>query len=379
MKKVLFFTDTPLLGGAELQMFLLAKFLPKERYEVSLACLSNSNLDQWCELFLQEEIKVQRLPSSYKNDPKIFYTLRGLLKKEKPDFLHIHLWNPASGRFAFLATKSLKIPFVITEHDPFRLDPFKRGLKHFLAQPKAVIAISKNNQKFLEEEYAEKTSLIQHIPNGIDIDEWKSRSQTVKETNRNSIRKEVFGLEENGFAILNVATLHERKGQETLLKAMALMLKTMPGEKSPRLKLALCGDGEHREKFVKLVRELKIENFVKFLGHRDDVPQLLFAADLFVLPSHREGFGLAILEAGMMELPVVASNVGGIPDIIEDGKDGVLVQPRNEILLAEAIMKLLMSPEKRLALGSTLREKAMKSFSAKMMAERTAEVYDKIL
>lgn len=394
MKKILFFTDTPLLGGAELQMFLLAKFLKKEKYRVFLACLSNPSLDHWCKQFEDAGIKVFRIPSRQKNHPKIFFVLRKILREEKIDLIHIHLWNPASGRSAFLAARNCHVPYIVTEHDPFRLNPLKRGLKRFLIKkPSGVIAISKENQEFLKQEYRGKLQNIHWIPNGIDIEAWKNETEKLSDIDRRKVREEIFQARENDFVITNIATLHERKGQETLLKGFALLLKKdfrhSPEQLSPvfagtpslrsGVRLVLVGDGEYRQKFERLTQDLKLQDKVKFLGHRNDVMRLLPASDLFVLPSHREGFGLAILEAAMAKLPVVASNIGGIPDIIEDGKDGILVPPRNPEALADAMKDLIQEPEKCLAFGSALHEKVMSRFHAKMMAEKTEALYDSIL
>lgn len=379
MKRIFFFTDTPIVGGAELQMFLLAKFLPRETYECTLVCLGNPSLTIWTGFFEHEGIRVIRLPFSYKNDPRIFFELRKILEREKPDLFHIHLWNPASGRFAFLAAKSLKIPYLVTEHDPFRLNPVKRGLKRFLTKPKAVIAISKENREFLRSEYGFLGDNIFHVPNGIDVKSWETIALPFSRNDRQKIRNEIFGLDDNGFAVINVATLHERKGQETLLRAVSLLLTLISTEEKKILRIFLTGDGEHRKKFEALADELGLRPIVQFLGQRNDIPWLLLASDLFVLPSHREGFGLAILEAGMAKLPVIGTRVGGIQDIIENEKDGLLIPPKNEEALARAILELFRNPEKRLAFGSALYEKVVKNFRAETTAERTAKVYDTIL
>lgn len=374
MKKILFFTDTALVGGAELQIYLLGKFVSREKYELSIACLDNHALNEWYRQ-LTEEIKVHRLKYSYKNDPRIFFALYRLLKQKKIDLLHIHLWNPASGRFAFLAARACGVPYLVTEHDPFRLNPLKRGLKKILAnRPKAIIAISKENEAFLRQEYRGK--LIAHVANGIDTEGWKSNMEKLTVADRANTRREIFGAREHNFVILNVAALHERKGQDILLKAFKLLKEKM---EYGSCRLILVGEGEHRQKFQTLTKELELMDSVKFLGQRSDIARLLKASDLFVLPSRREGFGLVLLEAAMAKLPIIATNVGGVPDIIENEKEGVLVPPQNPEMLAQAMMELTGEPEKRLALSSSLHEKVMNFFDAKLMAKRTEAVYDRIL
>ncbi len=358
-----------------MQMYLLAKFLNKQKYEISLICLANTSLDQWCEKIAHERVQVIRLPYSYKNHPGIFFALKKIFKENRPNLLHIHLWNPASCRLALLAAKACKIPFIITEHDPFSLSMIKLWLKKWLTNDtKAVIAVSRENQKFLILEYAGKNII--HIPNGIDCAYWE-KTRIASSDERKKTRNGL-SISENQFVIINVAALHKRKGQETLLEAFAQLLqeKTESKNTAQNPVLLLAGEGEHRKYFEDLAQKLSLVNSVKFLGFRSDIPELLHASDLVTLPSHREAFGIAILEAGMAKKPVIASKVGGITDIIDDGKEGILVEPHNAETLKKAISELINNGEKRLRFAAALHEKIMKTFDAKLMAERTAEVYD---
>lgn len=366
VKKILFYTDTPLLGGAENQMYLLAKFLPKERFEITLACSSYQNLNAWCQQFMGIGVAVQRLRVLHKHDPRHFFYLQKLIPKF--DLLHLHIWNPASCRYALAA--SGKIPVVVTEHDPFSLKGLKGWLKNKLMEHvKTIIVCSLAAKNILCEQATGWKSKINIIPNGIDIENFRKEAAPVE---RREIRRASLGNELNKKIILCAAELHERKGQQYLISAIKLL-----APRYPDIKLVLAGEGVLRKYYEKLTRPLG--NFVSLLGRRRDIASLMAAADMFVLPSVREAFGLVLLEAASLGLPIIATNVGGIPEIVEHGKTGLLVAPGNPEEMAKAIEVYLEKPEFAQELANRAKEKVEREFHARSMAMRTAEVYDKVL
>lgn len=367
MKRILFYTDTPLLGGAENQMYLLAKFLPKERFTVTLACANTLRLNSWCQKFLELGIKVIRLKVLHKHDPLYFFYLKKLLPQF--DLLHLHIWNPASGRFGFLAAGN-KTPIVITEHDPFPLHGLKGWLKKKLMKKvkKIIVASRAAKELVLQQELAFKP-LLRIIPNGIDIEAWRIEASV---SNKNEFRRFHFKASPQEKVILCVAELHKRKGQKYLIEATHLLQLQIP-----EIKLVFVGDGPARKQYEAVAR--KLGNRVLFLGHRKEVAQLMAASDLFVLPSIREAFGLVILEASALELPVIASRVGGISEIIEDNKTGLLVPPENSRALADALSLLLKDPAHAAKLAKNARRRIETQFGAARMAEDTAAVYDECL
>lgn len=365
MKRILFYTDTPLLGGAENQMLLLAKFLPKEKYAVALACSNLKNLNPWCQDFMEAGVPVFRAAVLHKHDPRHYVFLKKILPRF--DLLHLHIWNPASCRYAFLA--AAKTPIVVTEHDPFPLKGLKSWLKkQFYKKVLRIIATSNAAKKLALEQNAEWEPKISLVPNGIDIEQWKNESIVE---NRNLFRHEHFNALPGEKIILSVAELHERKGQKHLIAAMKTVLSDFPN-----VKLALVGEGKCRKFYEKIASELN--GRIIFLGRRREIPKLMAAADIFVLPSEREAFGLVLLEAAVSGLPVVAANVGGIAEIVENNKTGILVEPKNPAALADAIKEILANPAKALELVKNAKEKTEIHFSAKTMAQKTAEVYEEV-
>lgn len=373
MKKILFYTDTPIAGGAEIQTFLLAKFLDKSKFTPILACSNFPQLNRWCENFEKEGIKVIRLNVKHKHDPRHYFQLRKIIKEEKIDLVHLQVWNPASCRYGFLASK--KIPLLITEHDPFALGKIKTFFKKsLLKRVTKIIAISNENVRTLNQLYPQQKNKITMIHNGIDITWWQSQFLRFTDEDRKKIKEDLFKAQNDTLIIICVAELHERKGQESLIKAIPKVVSQFPN-----IKLVLVGEGPNRHVLEKLVEKLNISEHVVFTGRQKEIPQLLKSADIFVLPSKREAFGLVLLEAMISGLPVVASKTGGIPEIIKDEKNGILFEAENFEELADDLVNLIGNPEKRLSLAIAGQKIVQEKFYAKTMAENYEKVYEKIV
>ncbi len=373
MKNILLYTDTPQIGGAELQMFLLAKFINKEKFKPILACSNFQELDKWCAKFEKEEIKVTRLNVKHKHDPRHLIQLKKIMKEEKIDILHAHIWNPASCRYAYMAAG--KTPFITTEHDPFKLSPIKNALKkRSLKKVTKIVAISKNNKELLEKLYPKQKEKMTLIHNGIDTTWWKSQLLRITENEIKKIKKEIFHAKSDTLIITTIAELHERKGLKHLIQAMPAIV-----EKFPNVKSIIIGDGPHRESLEKLIKKLRLEAHVSLLGRRKKIPKLLKSSNIFCLPSRREGFGLVNLEAMMIPLPIVATKAGGIPEIVEDGKTGTIAEPENSEALARALIELVNSSEKRKSFAEAGHKRVLKNFDAKKMADEYEKIYKKIV
>ncbi|MFH1218525.1 MAG: glycosyltransferase family 4 protein [Candidatus Peregrinibacteria bacterium] len=375
MKKILLYTDTPQIGGAEHQTYLLAKFLDKRKFTPILACSHSPALDKWCRQFEQEGIKVIRLNVSNKHDPRHHSQLKKILKEQKIDLLHAQVWNPASCRYAYTAAKATKTPLMTTEHDPFPLpllkDIFKKqGLKNV----QRIIAISKNNKQLLQKLYPAHKDKIQLVLNGIDTLWWQSQILRFTELDLEKIKTETFQANEDTLIIISIAELHERKGLKFLISAMPEIIKSYPNTK-----LVIVGEGPDRKNLEKLIRKLKMEDHIILLGRKKEIPHLLKASNIFVLPSKREAFGLVNLEAMLTPLAVVATKVGGIPDIISHQKTGLLVRPQDTPALARTLKQLIASPVKRKKMAKAGKSRALKLFSAKKMALAYEKIYSKIL
>jgi len=204
---------------------------------------------------------------------------------------------------------------------------------------------------------------IRVVPSGIDLEPFQAPCD------RAALRARL-GIDVGTFLVLNVAALAPHKSQETLLEAAALLRGRVAG-----LRVWIAGEGPERRALEARLAGTGAGGAVRLLGFREDVADLLRAADLFCISSWLEGLGTSILDAMAAGLPVVATRVGGIPEVVADGETGLLVEPRSPALLAEAIASLAGDPSRRAGMGARAKE-VVRAFSADRTAERTRALYE---
>jgi glycosyltransferase involved in cell wall biosynthesis len=204
------------------------------------------------------------------------------------------------------------------------------------------------------------------IPNGIPT------PPAVTRDVRQNLRREITG-DEGRILLLAVGRFVPSKGYEDIIEAFAQLYRT-----NPRCFLAIAGSGRLFDKIRRRVSELQLDGSVCCLGMRNDVPQLLAASDIFVSSSHWEGLPVAILEAMMAGLPIVATAVGDIPKVVTP-EAGVIVPPHQPDCLAEALNDLANAPEKARAMGQAARARALQEFSLDTWMKRHIAVYEQAL
>ena len=299
-------------------------------------------------------IKIEYLGKKRGFDPSIISKMRKIIKAYQPDVIHTHRYVLP---YAFLASMGLKAKRVHTVHNVAQKEQTKAGIiinkamfKHFNVVP---VALSEEVQKTIQEVYGLSEKKIPVIFNGIDL----SRC----------IVKESY-VRNNAFNVLHVGRFMDVKNHELLLRSFAQFVK-----KHPDTKLQLLGDGELREKMEHLAAELGIAEFVQFAGLQSNVYPWLHKADVFILPSKFEGMPMTLIEAMGTGLPIIASNVGGIPDMLTDKEDALLIKPKEEDIL-EALEMIYSDGEKRKQLGRNALDKSI-VFSAKTMARKYLQLY----
>jgi glycosyltransferase involved in cell wall biosynthesis len=204
------------------------------------------------------------------------------------------------------------------------------------------------------------------IPSGVDTDRFApGRDRAAAKTR--------LGLTPDTVVIGTVGRLEPRKGTDTLLDAVAAL-----GAEHPHAALVVIGEGPLRPELVARAERLGIAARVRFLGDRADVDEVLAALDLFVLPSRTEGMSNALLEAMAMALPVVATAVGGTPEVIADGRSGVLVAADDPAAMAAAIGRVLVDPARGRGLGEAARTVVEERYGARGMVRRLEEIYAKV-
>ncbi|MGA7160200.1 MAG: glycosyltransferase family 4 protein [Bacteroidota bacterium] len=206
------------------------------------------------------------------------------------------------------------------------------------------------------------------VPLGTDLYRFDPRNYNTLET------RTFFGLPHEKKIIGVLGRLDPGKGQEVLIRAIPEVVKRHPdilfliaGEET-------TGEPGYKAYLEKLCRAITVDKYVRFLPFTDDVPRLMAALDVFILPSFSETFGLVLIEAMAMEKPVIATNAGGPPEIIVDGKTGLLVEPRNVEAISSAIEKILGDDVLRATLANSAREEALRRFSMESCVDELLEM-----
>ena len=287
--------------------------------------------------------------------PFVFFKSLILIRNKKVNLLHCQGF--LSSFLGFFLSKLTRIPYITTVQ---RLERKGNPLKTLVYRRAAcAIAVSLAVKKYFEEIGAKN---IEVIPNGVDL-------RRFENLNREGSRHKL-GLKDE-FVIMTVARLEKVKGIKYLIGAMAR------SDLLGRSHLLIIGDGSERENLESLAEELGLKERVKFLGQisNEKIPEYLAAADCFVLPSLKEGFGIVILEAQAAGIPVIGTRVGGILDIIEDQKTGILVKPKNPKVIAQAISKIYSQPEFAKDLAQNAKAN-LEKYDWDKIAERVYKVYE---
>lgn len=351
----------------------LGTFHNRERYRLLFGTLKP--IAPWLREFLERQGVAciscgARTRAEY---PLSLVRLTRYLQQAQVDVLHTHLFEPSV--VGLVAGVLARTPVrVVTRHYSnyhtrigkkwhVRADRLCNRMSH------AIVAVSKHTLEHLVNEEGTAPEKVHVILNGIDFS--RARSSGVDVVAK--LRKEL--AVENGYMLLMPARLHPEKGHTYLFQALPGIRKRVARD----VVVLVAGAGPFEEAYRQQVRALGCDDIVRFLGFRRDVWDLMAAADLVVLPSVAEAFGLVLAEALYLGTPVVASRVGGIPEIVDDGIDGVLVPPADSGALADAIVRLLNDGQERQRLAGAGREKVRGRFSFEQMARGYERLYERLL
>ncbi len=230
-----------------------------------------------------------------------------------------------------------------------------------------IIAVSDGIATELIQRYGIDPEKVTIIPNGIDPE----RLQPIR--NPDAMREDL-GIGSSVPLILQVGRLTSQKGYDLLIRAMPRVR-----EQHPDVQLLCVGEGPDRPQLEALAANHRVSDCVHFVGHREDVPDWLDAADLVALASRSEGMPYTLLEAMALGNAVVATRIGGIADVVEDGTTGVLVPPENAPALADAIINLLAEPRSRERIGEAARTEILQSYTAEATARAVVDLYEDLV
>jgi glycosyltransferase involved in cell wall biosynthesis len=363
-------------GGAEQLALAIATRLDRTRFE-SILCISRwpppppmrmGDASAQAALALLREAGVRFLPLARRRklDAPAWWRLAGFLRRERVQVLHAHkfgsnVWGTLVGRLA-------RVPVVLAHEHTWSYEgqPLRRFLDRELVARGAdrFIAVSREDRRRMTDVEHIDPSRTLFIPNGVlPLELASGRDARVE-----------LGIGADVPVIGAVGLLRPQKAYHVLLRATSLLV-----ERWPQLQVLIVGDGPERGALEQLTVGLGLERTVRFLGLRSDVPDILGAFDIAVCCSDFEGSPLSVLEYMDAGLPVVATRVGGLPDLIEPGVHGLLVAPGDPPALAGALGELLADPQRRRAMGARGRERRRAEFDIDVVVARLEDLYGELL
>ncbi|MCJ8503132.1 glycosyltransferase [Desulfatitalea alkaliphila] len=303
----------------------------------------------------KNEVKVYFFKSDDGNRLKVMWNLYRLLKEQNVTVVQVH--GSYLLQYAAFPAKLAGVRLIYTEHAKYSLcksRKLRRNARYFSLLVDKVVCVSNDLKNFLINDIGVNPYRVEVVHNGVNLSAFQPKK--IKTENRSDQDKLIIGT---------VARLSDPKDHTNLLHAFSQVVKIRPN-----LQLILVGDGELRPNIENMIQELNIWPHVKMLGRRSDIPDLLASMDLFVLASKREGFPIALLEAMACGKPVIATDVGGVKEIISNCEDGIIVQSESSEALAGAILKLSDDKALRDSIAARGYEKVQSNFSEQAMMEK---------
>jgi glycosyltransferase involved in cell wall biosynthesis len=361
---VLYLTTELAMGGAERALLHLLTNLNRERFTPEVACLYNG--DGVVGHAIQElDIPVYDAQMRGKADLGALVRLYNHIRTRPPTILHTSLFHAnMPGR---IIGSLVGVPIIISSERTMAMEnEWRYQLNRWtIGIVDRIVAVSENVGEFCINHIRLPAEKVVVIHNGVEI---PSLSPDAKEQAR-----QLLGFPQEMLVCGAVSRLEPVKGISDLISAF-----TQIREKQNAY-LAIIGDGSLREHLESLAQDTGISNRIIWTGYRPDVLQLLPAFDLFIQPSHHEGLPNTVLEAMAAGLPVVATNVGGTPELVVDDKTGLLVHPGDPAGLAKAVSTLLENPERRGIMGRAGQRRVEQHFSVGEMVQKTEQLYEELL
>ncbi len=359
------------VGGLENGVVNLINRMPEEKYRHVIICVQNST--DFSQRISKPDVAIYELHKQPGHDWKSFIKMYRLLKQINPDIVHTRN----------LATIEYQLPAVLAgikhrihgEHGWDVFDPEGNNKKYQLLRRvlglmiQRFIALSQHLEQYLLKKVGIPAKKITRICNGVDTKKFYPAEQ------KQALSQCPFPHDQGLVFIGTVGRMHGVKDQMTLVKAFVQMLTERPGLKA-NARLLVIGDGPLRQQALDYLKKHGLSDFAWLPGKRDDVAEIMRYLDLFVLPSQAEGISNTILEAMATALPVVATQVGGNPELVDDGKNGMLVEKESPADMAHCLIDYLEHPQKREAHGQQSLQRVNERFSLDRMVEQYLAVYD---
>ncbi len=359
MLKIVFIVESLDVGGTELSLLKWLLHCDRNVFEPSVISFRKGALHKELETL---NVHTTVIHKKFPFDVSFFYRLVRKLAKVKPDAVHCRNGIPAIS-YGVLAARIARIPVISSVHG--RTHYLQRSFKTWLwfrimRLSQAIITVTGGIKEEISRYGNIPRDRIKVIYNGIDL------TGPAPASSKESLRKE-YGLSPDDLVIGTVGNLRAIKGQKYLIQALPEVLF-----KIGCTKVVLIGSGEEQENLQQLAAQLHISDKIKFLGYRENAGRLIGMFDIFVLPSLSEGFPNVLLEAMMAQVPIVATRVGGVGEVVTDGQEALLVDHSDSGALARAVIQLAENP----ALRGTLTANALRRAKEQFDIRTTLANYD---
>lgn len=355
-------------GGAQKSVVLLAHVIQEYAAELVILSLHISKSVSFDDQLRADGVEIHYFPAPKLLNLRRIFMLTSFLRREPVDIVHTHLTY--GNILGIIAARLAGIPVIAMCHssgiDPKVYHPLRNKLETWLLRFAANMVTGDSHSAADAQRPRLKGKPIYAVPNAV------SEPSEISEQEKKALRAELAGDAEHLFLIA-VGRLSTPKGYADLIEAFDRVR-----EKHPRAFLAIVGKGDLYDELEGQIKALGLSEHVMLTGARDDVSALLAASDIYVSSSHWEGLSLALLEAMIVGLPVVATEVGDAPRVVPENA-GVIVPPHEPEKLAEALISLLDDPEKRKSYGRNARAHALRHHGPKPWAELLFSLYNQVL
>ncbi|MDM8515163.1 glycosyltransferase [Desulfobacterales bacterium HSG16] len=371
---ILFVVNSMHVGGAERLAAEICKNVDKTRFNAMLCGLAGDG--SLVPILEEAQVKYFKTQKKSGKDFSLPFKLRRIFRQNDIDIVHTHGQGPLlyTWMAMHLFPKPPKPLFVHSEHIDLRMEESsfpKAYLMNSVMLPAtdAFVSIAEHLALVNQKDFKTIKNRITTIPNGIDVRHYESSGK-----NKSKMLHKELNLKPDTRIIGNISVLRPQKDHGTLVLAMKDVAQSVPN--------AVCviagAISEAKSELERLTLDLGIEKSVRFLGYRQDVPELLECFDMFVLPSLYEGLPLCLLEAGACGLPIVTTDVPGNNEFVQHGYNGLLAPPRNPEQLAQCIIRVLTEDGLSLRLGKNSRKKVEQKHEIGRMINYYNNFYERI-
>ncbi len=390
--KILYMITKSNWGGAQRYVFDLATNLSKDKFDVAVALGGDGLLKTKLE---EKGIKTIGIPSLERDvnllkEFKSLLSIYKIINNFKPNIIHLNS-SKAGGLGAAIARiynlrfqfdqkqKHNLIKIIFTAHGWAFKEKRKFLFKKMIEYSSWLTVILSHKTIVVSDDDKEKVkdflfiqNKIEMIHNGIDQTNYKNRNES-RQIISQAINKPIS---DSTFLIGSIAELHKNKGLEYAIGAYGLLLQQENlDEKIKNASYVIIGDGEEKKSLEEAIKREKLENNVYLLGQYNNAAELLKAFDLFLIPSLKEGLPYVLLEAGQAGLPIIATSVGGITEVVDDMKSGVIIREKRSKEIAECLAFLINHENKRKEFGEKIVEKIKNEYTLQKMLDETQKIY----